>query len=90
MNNLLLFGCAVALLVGCASIDEVERESTFFPVLGIENGMTPDEVAAELPSEAEVISRVDEADMAQMTIVLNGRKRNLWFPNGQLIGVQGK
>ena len=85
----LMFFCGVMFLFGgCASTKEIEHTPQSTPLLGIEDGMTPDEVAANLPMEAQVISGVDDADMGLMTIALNGKKQHLWFPNGQLAGAK--
>jgi hypothetical protein len=45
-------------------------------------------VTANLPVDAQVVSSVDDAEMGQMTISLNGKKQHLWFPNGRLAGVK--
>lgn len=88
MKQLMLYCVVLFLFGGCASTTELEQSGQSTSLLGVENGMTPEEVVANLPPEAQVVSRVKDADMSLLTIAINGKKQHLWFPNGRLAGAK--
>ena len=89
MKNLIFVFVVAFLCSACASTSVEDYSAQSISLLRLENGMTPKAVLASLPPEAQIISRVDDEDLAMMRITFRGKARTLWFPNGKLTGIQG-